>query len=144
MLARVAGKNHPRIPLARQPEQLGHLAAANLPGLIHHDDRALSQFTLDQKIGNRRRRRKIRLFHRPRLAGVAARGRPRSGPIAGFVRPVRAGQNFCPCQRRREKVTPYWWNAATRPRALRCSSSSFGFAGYEDSQRVDDNPRRRL
>ena len=61
MLARVARKNHPRIPFARQPDQFEHLASANLAGLVHHDDRALGQFTLEQKIGNRRWRRKSAL-----------------------------------------------------------------------------------
>jgi hypothetical protein len=52
----------------------------------------------------------------PRLAGVAARGRPRACPIAGLARPVRAGQNFCPCPRRHETAKPHWWNAAARPK----------------------------
>ena len=63
MLSCITGKNHPRIPLASQLQQLVHLAASDLAGLIHHDDRTGGQFTLDQKIGNRRWRRESRAFH---------------------------------------------------------------------------------
>ena len=46
-----------------QPDKLQHLSPANLSRFVHHDDGAVSQFTLDEKIGDRRWRRKPGFFH---------------------------------------------------------------------------------
>ena len=53
VLPRVAGKNHPRIALASEPQQFEHLPSANLPRLVHDHDRASGQFTLEKKIRDR-------------------------------------------------------------------------------------------
>jgi hypothetical protein len=47
VLPRVAGENQPSVSLMDQPDKLQHLPPANLPRFVHHDDGAVSQFTLD-------------------------------------------------------------------------------------------------
>ena len=53
MLPRIAGKNHTGIVLARETQKFEHLPSANLPRLVHNDDRAGDKFTLEQKACDR-------------------------------------------------------------------------------------------
>ena len=46
VLPRVAGENQPSVSLMDQPDKLQHLPPANLPRFVHHDDGAVSKFTL--------------------------------------------------------------------------------------------------
>ena len=63
VLPRVAGKNQPSVSLMDQPDKLQHLPPANLSRFVHHNDCAVRKFTLDEKIGDRRWRRKTSLLH---------------------------------------------------------------------------------
>jgi hypothetical protein len=63
VLPRVAGENQPSMSLMDQPDKLQHLPPANLSRFVHHDDSAVRKFTLDEKIGDRRWRRKSSLLH---------------------------------------------------------------------------------
>ena len=53
MLARVARQHQPGIAFTYKPDQFEHLFSTNLAGLVHNDNRALGQFTLEQEIGDR-------------------------------------------------------------------------------------------
>ena len=46
VLPRVAGENQPSVSLMDQPDKLQHLPPANLSRFVHHDDGAVSKFTL--------------------------------------------------------------------------------------------------
>ena len=63
VLPGVAGENQSSVSLMDQPDKLQHLPPANLPRFVHHDNGAVSQFTFDKKIGDRRWRRKPGLVH---------------------------------------------------------------------------------
>src|SRR5208283_4461679 len=63
VLPRVAGKNQPSMSLMDQPDKLQHLPPANLSSFVHHNDCAVRKFTLDEKIGDCRWRRKTSLLH---------------------------------------------------------------------------------
>ena len=60
VLAGVARQHQPGVALAHQPDQVTHLASANLSRLVHQHNRASREFTSGQKTGDRFRRRKFR------------------------------------------------------------------------------------
>ena len=108
MLARVARQNQPRIPLAHQPDQFQHLPPANLPGLVHDDGAPSASSRLIRKLATVAGDGNPALLHVHDLLTLRREHDHLSARIAEFARPVHAGQNFCPCQRRREKSTPGW------------------------------------
>src|ERR1019366_4003460 len=63
VLPGVAGENQPSVSLMDQPDKLQHLSPANLTSFVHHNDGAVSKFTLCEKTGDRRWRRKPGFFH---------------------------------------------------------------------------------
>ena len=63
MLSCVAREYKASLTFSHEPDKLQHLPPANLTRFIHNHDRAFSQFTLEEKAGDSRRRPKSSLLH---------------------------------------------------------------------------------